>query len=53
MLQTEFLLTSLVVILIPGTGVVYTVSTGLIFGWRASIAAIFAGLGVKLALTEQ
>jgi threonine/homoserine/homoserine lactone efflux protein len=37
--NTEFLLTSLVVVLIPGTGVIYTVSTGLFRGWRASIAA--------------
>ncbi len=39
MLSTEFLLTSLVVVLIHGTGVIYTVSTGLFLGWRASIAA--------------
>jgi threonine/homoserine/homoserine lactone efflux protein len=39
MLSTEFLLTSLVVVLVPGTGVIYTVSTGLFRGWRASIAA--------------
>jgi len=39
MFNSEFLLTSLVVVLIPGTGVVYTVSTGLFCGWRASIAA--------------
>ena len=39
MFSTEFLLTSLVVVLIPGTGVIYTVSTGLFMGWRASIAA--------------
>ena len=39
MVSTEFLLTSLVVILIPGTGVIYTVSNGLFLGWRASIAA--------------
>jgi threonine/homoserine/homoserine lactone efflux protein len=39
MLSTEFLLTSLVVVLIPGTGVIYTVSNGLFLGWRASIAA--------------
>lgn len=37
--STEFLLTSLVVVLVPGTGVIYTVSTGLFAGWRASIAA--------------
>lgn len=41
MFSTEFLLTSLVVVLIPGTGVIYTVSTGLFKGWRASIAAAF------------
>jgi len=36
---TEFFLTSLVVILIPGTGVIYTISTGLFLGRRESIAA--------------
>ena len=39
MFTTEFLLTSLVVVLIPGTGVLYTVSTGIARDWRASIAA--------------
>jgi threonine/homoserine/homoserine lactone efflux protein len=39
MFNAEFLITSLVVVLIPGTGVIYTVSTGLFLGWRASIAA--------------
>jgi threonine/homoserine/homoserine lactone efflux protein len=38
-LSTEFFITSLVVVLIPGTGVIFTVSTGLFIGWRASIAA--------------
>lgn len=38
-ISTEFLLTSLVVVLVPGTGVIYTVSTGLFRGWRASLAA--------------
>lgn len=41
MISTEFLLTSLVVVLIPGTGVIYTVSNGLFIGSRASIAAAF------------
>lgn len=41
MVNPEFLLTSLVVILIPGTGVIYTISNGLFLGWRASIAAAF------------
>jgi threonine/homoserine/homoserine lactone efflux protein len=39
MINPEFLLTSLVVVLIPGTGVVYTINTGLTLKWRASIAA--------------
>jgi threonine/homoserine/homoserine lactone efflux protein len=39
MLTPEFLLTSLVVVLVPGTGVVYTITTGLTLSWRASIAA--------------
>jgi len=38
----EFIITSLIVVLIPGTGVIYTISTGLFLGWRASI---FAALG--------
>ncbi|MBU3918220.1 LysE family translocator [bacterium] len=41
MFSTEFLLTSLVVVLIPGTGVIFTVSTGLFLGWRSSIVASF------------
>ena len=39
MITHEFLITSLIVVLIPGTGVVYTVSIGLLLGWRASVAA--------------
>lgn len=39
MITPEFLLTSLVVILIPGTGAIYTINTGLTLKWRASIAA--------------
>lgn len=39
MFQPEFLLASLVVVLIPGTGVVYTITTGLTLKWRASLAA--------------
>jgi len=37
----EFLLTSLVVILLPGTGVIYTLAFGLGRGWRASVLAAF------------
>jgi threonine/homoserine/homoserine lactone efflux protein len=39
MINSEFLLASLVVVLIPGTGVVYTINTGLMLRWRASLAA--------------
>ena len=39
--STEFIITSLIVVLIPGTGVIYTISTGLFLGWRASIFAAF------------
>jgi threonine/homoserine/homoserine lactone efflux protein len=42
MITLNFLVTSLIVVLIPGTGVVYTISTGLTLGRRASI---FAALG--------
>ncbi|MBA3479144.1 MAG: LysE family translocator [Lautropia sp.] len=54
MITMDFLLTSLVVVLIPGTGVVYTVSTGLLLGWRASVAAAVgctAGIVPHLAAT--
>lgn len=47
MISLEFLLTSLVVVLIPGTGVLYTVATGLFVGKRASF---FAALGCTLGI---
>lgn len=40
-MNLEFLLTSLIVVASPGTGVVYTVATGLTQGWRASVVAAF------------
>ena len=39
MIKPEFLIASLIVVLIPGTGVVYTITTGLTLKWRASLAA--------------
>jgi threonine/homoserine/homoserine lactone efflux protein len=39
MAGAEFYITSMIVVLIPGTGVLYTISNGLFLGWRASIAA--------------
>src|SRR4051812_15693668 len=41
MFTAEFLVTSLIVVLIPGTGVVFTVSTGLAHGRHASLFAAF------------
>jgi threonine/homoserine/homoserine lactone efflux protein len=43
----EYLLTSMVVILLPGTGVLYTLAFGLSRGWRASVlAALGCTLGI-------
>jgi len=54
LLSTKFLLTSLVVVIIPGTGVIYTVSTGLVLRWRASLAAAFGcTLGILPHLTAS
>jgi threonine/homoserine/homoserine lactone efflux protein len=50
MVSIEFLITSLVVVLIPGTGVVYTVSTGLAQGRRASV---FAALGCTAGIVPH
>jgi threonine/homoserine/homoserine lactone efflux protein len=38
----EFLLTTLIVVISPGTGVLYTLATGLTRGARASVLAAFA-----------
>ncbi|OPJ63781.1 LysE family translocator [Clostridium oryzae] len=43
----SFLITSFIIILIPGTGVTYTISTGITKGKRASI---FAALGCTLGI---
>lgn len=40
-MSLEFLLTSLIVVLLPGTGVIYTLAIGLGRGFKASIAAAF------------
>ncbi|MBR9882560.1 MAG: LysE family translocator [Oceanospirillales bacterium] len=51
MISLEFLVTSLVVVMIPGTGVLYTVATGLFAGKRASLFAAFGcTLGIIPAL---
>ena len=54
MLNIEFLLTSLVVILIPGTGAVYTITTGLTQNKRASlVAALGCTLGILPHITAS
>jgi len=50
MITIEFLVTSLVVVLIPGTGVVYTVSTGLVQGRKASV---YAALGCTAGIVPH
>jgi threonine/homoserine/homoserine lactone efflux protein len=50
MITFEFLITSLIVVLIPGTGVVFTVSTGIIQGRRASV---FAALGCTAGIVPH
>lgn len=50
MLSIEFLITSLIVVLIPGTGVVFTVSTGISQGRKASV---FAALGCTAGIVPH
>lgn len=50
-MSTEFLITSLIVVLLPGTGVLYTLAIGLGRGFRASIAAaVGCTLGIVPAM---
>lgn len=50
MFTLQFLLTSLIVVLMPGTGVIYTVSTGL---GRGRAASVFAALGCTLGIVPH
>lgn len=50
MITLEFLVTSLIVVLIPGTGVIFSVSTGLIQGRAASV---FAAIGCTLGIVPH
>ena len=50
MLSLEFLITSFIVVLSPGTGVVFTVSTGLVQGRKASV---FAALGCTAGIVPH
>jgi threonine/homoserine/homoserine lactone efflux protein len=49
-LSLQFLITSLIIVVSPGTGVVYTLATGLSRGARASVAAAF---GCTIGITPQ
>jgi threonine/homoserine/homoserine lactone efflux protein len=50
MITLEFLITSLIVVLIPGIGVVFTVSTGLVQGRKASV---FAAIGCTAGIVPH
>jgi threonine/homoserine/homoserine lactone efflux protein len=50
MISLNFLITSLIVVLIPGTGVIYTISTGITLGKRAST---FASLGCTAGIVPH
>ncbi len=52
-MSLEFLLTSMIVILLPGTGVIYTLAWGLGQGLRASQFAALGCSGLKLAFAER
>jgi len=49
-MSTEFLITTLIVVLLPGTGVIYTLAAGLSHGARA---CVFAGLGCTLGIVPH
>jgi threonine/homoserine/homoserine lactone efflux protein len=48
--SVEFLLTSLVVVVVPGTGVVYTVSSSIAGGWRRGL---FAAIGCTFGIVPH
>lgn len=50
MITLDFLITSFIIVLIPGTGAVFTVSTGLMQGRKASI---WAALGCTLGIVPH
>lgn len=50
MITIQFLITSLIVVLIPGTGVVYTISVGLL---QKSKASVFAAIGCTLGIVPH
>ncbi len=49
-MSLEYFLTALVVVLLPGTGVIYTVSIGMTRGW---LLAVFAALGCTFGIVPH
>ncbi|AUG53188.1 LysE family translocator [Thalassospira marina] len=53
-MSAEFLLTSLILVLLPGTGVIYTLTSGLSQGWKAGIwAALGCTFGIVPAVVAS
>jgi threonine/homoserine/homoserine lactone efflux protein len=53
-MSIEFFLTTIIVVLLPGTGVLYTLSVGLGSGFKSSVAAAFGcTLGILPAATAS
>lgn len=50
MITLQFLITSLIIVLIPGTGVIFTISTGIMQGRRASL---FASIGCTAGIVPH
>ncbi len=50
MISNEFLLTSLIIVLLPGTGVIYTISIGLLQG---GVASLFAAIGCTAGIVPH
>ena len=49
-MSIEFLITSFIIVASPGTGVLYTLATGLA---RRTFASAFVLLGAKLAVSDR
>ncbi len=50
MVSTDFLITSIIVVLIPGSGVLFTVSMGLVHG---RVASIYAAIGCTAGIVPH
>lgn len=50
MLSIEFVIATIVIVLVPGTGIIHTVSTGLLYN---RVAMFYAAVGCTLAITPH